>query len=439
MSDAPLLETTDALRRGLDGARRRGASAARILLSRREAISASFEAGRLRSNDAERRQGFEVHAIVEGRSAVARGTRLDQVDDVVERACRLAPRGSDVHFDAYPPAKPTATVTRHDPATAGLSREELIDACWRYVDRLRAHDDALHILANASRREVRDVLVTTGGVCQSLRSTTWRLSGGVQRTVGTDIFFAGHGRSWRALDERFDPEALAARTIEQLQRAAGEAEPVSGRLWAVLAPEVLERFLQAVEMGVNGRNVARGASPLAGRLGERVLDEAITLIDDPHGQYVPGATPISDEGVPTARTTVIDGGVLRTFLYDLDSAGLAGASPTGHDGCQLLAPLVEPGQASLGDLLGQIDDGVYVEQLLGFGQGNLINGDFSCNVGRGYRVRDGAFAGRLKNTMVSGNVYDLLGSGVRIARDVDPCLRLPYVVVEGIDVSSAGC
>lgn len=74
---------------------------------------------------------------------------------------------------------------------------------------------------------------------------------------------------------------------------------------------------------------------------------------------------------------------------------------------------------------------------MGFGQSNIINGDFSSNVALGYRIRNGEIVGRVKNTMVAGNVYELLKDNVQLSSDKDPVRRMPYAVLEGIQVSAA--
>jgi len=85
-----------------------------------------------------------------------------------------------------------------------------------------------------------------------------------------------------------------------------------------------------------------------------------------------------------------------------------------------------------------MEDGVYIKDLLGFGQSNLMNGDFASNVSLGFAVKNGEIVGRVKNTMIAGNVYELLRDGAELSRDRDPVERMPYAMVEGLAVSAAG-
>jgi len=83
-------------------------------------------------------------------------------------------------------------------------------------------------------------------------------------------------------------------------------------------------------------------------------------------------------------------------------------------------------------MLAGIEDGLYIKSLLGFGQSNIDNGDFSCNVALGFRIRHGELVGRVKNTMIAGNLYECLSRGVRLSSDRDPILRMPHAVLQGI-------
>jgi PmbA protein len=98
--------------------------------------------------------------------------------------------------------------------------------------------------------------------------------------------------------------------------------------------------------------------------------------------------------------------------------------------------LIQPGKDSLSDLIGQLDDGLVVDQLLGGSAG--ISGDFSVNVELGFRVQKGQITGRVKDTMIAGNVYSVLKQLITLGNDADwngPCYT-PSLIVEGISSNS---
>ena len=94
--------------------------------------------------------------------------------------------------------------------------------------------------------------------------------------------------------------------------------------------------------GFGGKTVLQGASPLVGKLGERLLDERFNLWDEPTYPYAPGSRMCDDEGIPSKRLPLIDKGAIANFLYDLQTAAQAGTESTGsaHRG---LSTLPSPG------------------------------------------------------------------------------------------------
>ena len=66
-----------------------------------------------------------------------------------------------------------------------------------------------------------------------------------------------------------------------------------------------------------------------------------------------------------------------------------------------------------------------------------MNGDLSANVLLGYCIKNGEIAGRVKNTMIAGNLYEILKQGVRLSSERDPLTLFPYAVVEGVTISAA--
>lgn len=427
---------TERLKDGLETARRMGAQGSSLTYHQGERIGCEFESGRLKSADTRQSVSFHVEVLLDGRRAVASGNELTDLDEIISRAVALAKAGSAAHFDAYPAPGKVVAVKAHSQRTVDLTRDTMISTCQSMVDRLKEYDPDMFICASAGRNESEALLVTSGGVCYPTTNTGWSLDSYCQRTEGTDMLFTGYGRGGVDLDEQWNPDWIVERTLEDLRYGEKLSDPPTGKTKALLLPQGLGTLLLALEMGVSGRNVAKGDSPLRGRIGEKMFDESLTIVDDPHSDFCSGAQSIDDCGVPTRVIPIVTAGVLENFLYDLDSAGLAGAEPTGNDGCQPHSLTVSPGSASSEELLEGIDDGLVIKGVIGFGQGNLINGDFSCNVGLGFRVRGGKIVGRVKDTMVAGNVYDLLAGNLQLSSDVDPVHRMPYALIDGLSVSA---
>lgn len=431
-------QATDRLQQALEKAKKFGASAARFNFSQSQSIGCGFENGRLRKSQSQRNIGLTIDLIAGGRRGQTDCNNLADLDEMIGRTVALARAGSAVHFDAYPPPGPITKVPTWSPKTAVLPRTSLIDNCQRIVDAVKQCDADACTEASGYRGESESVVVTSGGVCHEGRGTVWTLRASTQRTRGTDMLESGFGRNGRDLNDLYSPDEIIRQMIFDLEHSRRIVPIPSGKTTVLLSPEQFGDFLDAILMGVDGRQVFKGESPLKGRIGQQVLDPCLTLIDDPHLPYHVDSAEISAEGIPTRPMTLFDRGVLQGFLYDFDTAGMAGAVPTGHNNCRCWSLDVAPGAQTSGQLLASIDQGLLVKDLLGFGQGNLVNGDFSCNVALGMRIEKGEVTGRVKNVMIAGNIYELLKANVRLSSDKDPILRRPHVALEGVQVSAAG-
>ncbi|MHC4985306.1 MAG: TldD/PmbA family protein, partial [Planctomycetota bacterium] len=373
---------------------------------------------------------------VDGRLGSTSGNHLRDFDTLLNRAMHLAPHGNKIYFDHYPQPSDYVDVQTYSQRTAELTQEEMVEACQQINDALQSHEDDLFVETGSSKSIGESLLMTSGGVVHKNRSTGWGLHGGAVRTTGTDIFHAGAGRGWKDLNDLWDPDYIIRRTLRDLAMSTRIVPSPSGKIPLLLDPGVLEAFLSPVTMGINGRGVAQGDSPLAGRVGEQILDPCLTLVDNPHRDFG-SAVCMDGDGVPTRVHNVVEDGVLTMFLYDLDTAAMVGATPTGNGGCRLYGLEIPPGQRTHEEMIKSLDEAIYVRGMLGFGQGNLANGDFSANLSPGYLIKGGEIVGRVKNTMIAGNLFDILKNNVELSSDYDKPGRTPWALVDGVSVSTA--
>ncbi|NMA46169.1 MAG: TldD/PmbA family protein [Lentisphaerae bacterium] len=418
-------------------AAKQGASAAKVSFSHGESLSCSFEAGRLKYADSAESLGYNIATIRDGRSGVAGGNIPDAMDELLERAISFARIGAVAHFSHYPAPGSYVDINSDSPRVLTLTREKMISDCQDMVAYVKSLDDSLDISASADRSESESAVVNSAGLHETDTQTSWSISLGIQKTSGTDMLFSYAGRGWLDLNELYDLEALKSEIAFDLQHAARSAKISDGTYPIYLPPRMIRSFLAPISMGINGRDVFKGSSPLKDELGKQCFSPALTIIDNPHIDFSPSSAAFDGAGIATRPMTLVDQGVLTTFLYDYDSACLAQATPTGHSGCSPYTMFVQPGQRSADAMLKSIPKGLYIKQLLGFGQSNLANGDFSCNAALAYLIEDGEIVGRVKNAMVAGNILCLLKGDIEFSSDLDPQTRQPYAIIPGVSVVTA--
>ena len=264
---------------------------------------------------------------------------------------------------------------------------------------------------------------------------------GVEWVRGDDFLSVGDGQVRR---DTLSPEALAQQILKRLAWAESNVEPAVGRVPVLFTAKAADTLWGTVQAALSGKRVLEGSSPWSDRLGEQVTSSALTLYQDP--DTGPFSCPFDDEGSPTQKLVFIEQGLLRLFYTDRTTGKELGGGSTGNGfrpGLEsaptpgLFNTLIQPGELTFEQLLHQLDDAIVVDQILGETAG--ISGDFSINVDLGYRVSHGEIGGRVKDTMVSGNVYTALMHLQSLARDADwngACFT-PSVLLEGLSVTGA--
>ncbi len=212
----------------------------------------------------------------------------------------------------------------------------------------------------------------------------------------------------------------------------------------VFEPRVAKSLLGHLFEAVNGNSVYRQASFLAGKLGEKVASEELTLIDDGTIPGLFGSSPFDDEGVPTRRTVVIDKGVLSSYLLNTYTArklglkttgsasrGLTGNSSVGHGNL-----FAEAGPTPPEEIIKGISKGLYVTELIGFGV-NVVTGDYSRGAA-GLWIENGEFAYPVHEVTIAGHLrrmfegLEAIGSDLEFRGSVaSPTLLVGEMMISG--------
>ena len=412
-----------------------------------ESTPVGFEANALKSVDSSESAAAAVRIIKDGRVGFSSTSDLSDVDGVVEAALETAPFGAEARFE-FPGAGPYPDVPVYDPAVEGVTLEEMTALGQRIVDELRAYSDEVQVEGGVSRSTSTIALLNSRGGRFSYRRSGFRV--GFEGTVihGDDMLFTFDAVS--SVSPIADPSEIIASIIRQLGWAKEIAGVETKTMPVILMPTAVSSVLLGPLLaGLNGKTVQQGTSPLVGRIGERIVDERFSLTDDATLPHIPGSRMSDDEGVPSRRLPLIEAGVASAFLYDLQTAGLAGAQSTGSGarGVESLpgpAPgvlLVEEGDTTLDAMIEGMGEGLVVERLLGAGQSNVLGGDFNANVLLGYKVEGGRIAGRVKNAMISGNAYTALNDLAAIGSEgrwVRGGLYAPPISLANVSVSAKG-
>ncbi len=414
-------------------------------------VPINFRAGKLESIKSHAIDGIALRVVVNGRLGFATTTDLTDTSELVAAAIASAKFGEPMEFTFAPPTSP-ADVPAYDPQVANLPEDTMIEIATRAVTALKDADPEADVNLSLERTEETVIIANTNGLELTERRTMIAGGGEVGKANPGDIFIIFDSTQSRYLDA-FDMDRVVNRIVRYLSYGKKIVSVPSKPMPVVFTQNGTIAILLPLLVGFNGKSVYMGTSPLKGRIGERAFDPRLSIADDgtiPRGPHSAG---FDDEGTPTARTPLISEGIVTGFIYDRRTAALAKAEPTGNgykggifSGGGFRTPpsagasniIVAPGDISEKELIAGIDEGLLVDSVLGLGQGNINSGEFSNNVAVAFKIERGEVVGRVKNTMIAGNAYELLkdhliGLGAE-TEFVHGALRTPMIAVDGVNV-----
>jgi PmbA protein len=423
------------------------AEAAEVFAVTAEETPVQFEANRLKHIQSRQSRVVALRIIKNGRVGYSITTDTDDISSLVNSAVETAEFGTKAGFE-LPILKNYPKVDTYDLEVEKVPLERMIALGQEMIDAVRGRNAEI-ICEGSVDRDITSVRIlnSRGGEASYIEST---FSLGIEGSLirGTDMLFVGENES--SCHPLTDTGAVTDEVLRQLEWAKEQAAAPTKPVPVIFTPNgVASAIVSPLMAAFNGKIVLQGASPIGDKLGEPVFDKKMYLWDDATIAYRPASCPFDDEGVPSQSTTLVEGGVPASFLYDLQTAALAKKQSTGNGsrhGGGLPSPspsafVIHPGKTNFDDMLADIKEGLVVEYLMGAGQGNVLGGDFSGNVLLGYKVENGKIAGRVKDTMVSGNIYKLLKDIAAIGSDtkwVGGSLSTPSLYFNSVSVASKG-
>ena len=246
----------------------------------------------------------------------------------------------------------------------------------------------------------------------------------------------------RSLGRLESPEHVGQVAAQRALRRLGARKVKTQQVPVIFDPLVANSILEHIFEGVNGDSVYRGASFLAGKLGQKIASEKVNVIDD--GTMVGGfgSSPFDGEGVPTRRTVVIENGVLKSYLLNTYTAKKLGLQTTGNAsrglaGTPGIGPgnyFLQPGARTPQQLISDVKEGLYVTEFLGMGV-NLVTGDYSRGAS-GLWISGGELTYPVEEITVAGNLKDMFLNISEIANDLEfrGAVASPTIRIDGLTV-----
>ncbi|NQV83430.1 MAG: TldD/PmbA family protein [Rhodospirillales bacterium] len=372
-------------------------------------------------------------------------TSPEAMDELVERCVAMARSVPEDPFCGL--AKPGQLATEF-PDLDGCDEDE--PHTDTLSERAAAAEDAARAVkgvtnsegAEASWGRTRVAIVGSNGFRQTRSGSGHSISVSVIAGEGTgmerDYDYAStvHGEDLPL------PEDIGRIAGEKAVRRLNPKKASSAQVPVVYDPRVSNSLVGHLASAINGSSIARGTSFLKEKMGEKLFSDAVVIVDDPLRVRGLRSKSFDGEGVATKRLNVVEGGVLKSWILDLRSARQLGLETTGNASRGTSsAPSPSTTNLYLGAgsenpeaLIGDIQDGLYVTELMGSGV-NGITGDYSRGAS-GFWIENGAVAYPVSELTIAGNLMDMFAN-LTAADDLEfrYGTNAPTVRVEGMTVA----
>ncbi len=437
---------TDLLHDLIARARAAGADAADAVFISGTSLSVQRRLGKTEHVERSEGRDLGLRVFVGLKSAIVSSSTIDPASfaQLADRAVAMARVVPDDPYsglaDTARPPEP-ATLDLDDPAEPDVAA---------LTERAAAAEDAALAVAGVTNSEGADasyarneaVLVTSAGFAGRAVRTGHSVSASALAGSGTAMQRDFDHHSTVHLADLDDPAKIGHTAGERAVARLNPVQAKTAKLPVFYDPRIAGGLLGHLAGAINGASIARGTSFLKDKRGQRVFAPGITVRDDPRRLRGLRSRLFDGEGTPTAARSVIEGGVLTTWLLDSRSARQLGLTSTGHAARGTSGPpspsasnfYLAAGSLTSAELMADVKLGLYVTELMGMGV-NGITGDYSRGAA-GFMIRDGAIAEPVAEITIAGNLIEMFAhltpaNDLVFRRGTDS----PTVRVEGMTIA----
>lgn len=414
----------------LDKCLRAGAEMAEVFLLSSQQLSLSVRDGRLETVQKSTPGGLAVRFFSGGKIAFAHSTETSEnaADDLVGKLTGLAEKTEKDEFAVLPGAGNYADgLDLFDDTRIGQSMESRIDYLMQLEKMALGYDPLIRKSNGVSYEETVSTasLVNTRGVSVSYKTTAFRVGISVVAVKNGEMYPGEGSVGARHFADLPDPKEIVQRFASRAVRLVGGTPVEGGDYEIIFAPWAANSLLWGLRFALDGENAFKGASFLAGKMGEKIAVEGLTVCDDAVMKRGLASRPADDEGVPSQKVTLIDNGVLRGFLYDTKTAVKAGAIPTASAGREAYSSYpgistsnfyIAPGNNTPEDVIASSKKGIIVEETQGWGL-HSVTGQYSAGI-NGILVENGRRIRPVANVTIASGADELLNGIGAICDDI---------------------
>jgi PmbA protein len=436
----------------LEQSKRKGATQGDLVMAESDSSFVAVRLGEIDkvSQAQEKRLGLRLFFGASSASASTSDISKGAIERLVDDTCALARATAQDTYSGLPAPNDLARTIPDLDLLDDRGRSLSIEEKSRMA--LDAEKAALDFDARITNSEggefsagiSRVLYANSHGFCGEYRGSSYGVSvapvassnGSMQR----DYWYS----SQRKFSRLESPIAVGKRAAERALRRLGARKAKTCECPVVFDPEIAATLLRQLSSAISGYSLYKGASFLVGKLGEKIASDLVTVVDDGTIPGALGSRPFDGEGLATRKKTIVERGVLRSYLLDTYSGKKLGLPSTANAARSVgdapgVGPMnffLLPGTHSPEEIVASVEDGLYVTELIGFGV-NLVTGDYSRGA-VGLWIEKGKLAYPVEEITIAGNLKEMLGNIEMVGNDLElrnrisaPTIKISRMTVAG--------
>ncbi len=387
----------------------------------------SFSAGKLKSVKTTEKHGYALRGIKNGKIAFSSTTKPDSAEDLVEQtlaSIEFSPK-AQIEFSGKLENFPNPSI--QDKKIQNLTTEQMIKMGSDAVEKLTSLHKNVKISAGTSKSRGIMRIITSNGFDASYSKDGMDFGASAGLVDGENMLTTWDSLSGTGFIENTD-KALEW-TEKAFKWGLKNVSVKSGKYKVLFTPSAVTHIIGILKASWMGPSIYKKVSPWKDKVGEKIADEKLSIYDDGTVDGLSASSPFDCEGIPTQKTAIIENGVLKNFIADKVTANRLGINPTGNgfkrgggfsleneiDGIPTTASsnnILSHGNKHSNEILADLDEGILVDGLLGTMMGNPLSGMLSGNIGLGFHVKDGRVIGRIKDAMLTVNLFNAIKDSI---------------------------
>ena len=392
-----------------------------IYFAETESSPVEFQNNRLHSLDKKYITGVGARVIHNGRVGFSSGNDLSKIDDIIKAAKDSSIYGEKVKY-TFPDQSQSDVRTQPDIYDNELENPDndlMIKMLDEAIAKIVSYEKNIKCEGEIKYNKINISIANSSGLFNQYKKTI------LSAWINALLVEKEGGFQWlsdfNSSTHKFDScMSIADSVIKQIEYSKNIIPFKTKNIPVIFMSESAYILFKSIQLGASGAVLQKGISPLSDKKEKKIFDERIIINDNPLLDRLTGSRPFDGEGIDGRENVIIENGVFKNFIFDIETASRLGEKTSGNasrsysskPSCGFTNFIVEKGDGKIKEMISGLKEGILIYELLGAGQSNLIAGDYSVNIGLGFYVQNGEIKGRIKNAMIAGNIFEDLNNNI---------------------------